>query len=289
MSSILYYGESNCIAIKNDGKQCNNKSYYVGQKCGVHEKINRIELPKNPNAHLNKIQNIERRKEIQKEYSLLNFKESKKGNIILTKFKMMKEPEHMDGYLSIFPNYKHGNRIDGLGLPSLSPKSIGPILVLGAQNLENLHQGNKVFKEEINVDGTIKDIFYARQKEMYMDKIPWRHKFDKFKEMHKYGNIPEFSLFRDIKLSYFESRQVYCNYYEYYVKRSKDFIMLQELINNGTNINIIGYDAYPITKSLDECYKDTSRPFGHELVLYSMLKNERIWEKYTYLDLPMDS
>ena len=35
--------------------------------------------------------------------------------------------------------------------------------------------------------------------------------------------------------------------------------------------NKIGYDGYYIDKTLYEHYVDTSKPFGHELVLYTML------------------
>lgn len=67
-----------------------------------------------------------------------------------SKMNMMKDIGFVTGYINIFPNFKHGNRRDGIGLPSLSPKSIGPVdhgqpgLPL-ALNLENFHQGNKVY------------------------------------------------------------------------------------------------------------------------------------------------
>lgn len=45
------------------------------------------------------------------------------------------------------------------------------------------------------------------------------------------------------------------------------------------NINIIGYDGYsfetddPITFT-GNCYRDTSKPFGHEMALYCLLTIE---------------
>lgn len=41
------------------------------------------------------------------------------------------------------------------------------------------------------------------------------------------------------------------------------------------NLRICGYDAYEVKENMkieeyEECYLDISRPFGHELVLYTM-------------------
>ena len=96
----------------------------------------------------------------------------------------------MHGWWPIFPNAKHGGRTDGAGCPSLSPKIMGPIdhgqpSLPPAQNLENLHQGNKVFPSEaVDSHGEathVKDVhnsivhkpfvpsptFFETQREMY--------------------------------------------------------------------------------------------------------------------------
>ena len=61
---------------------------------------------------------------------------------------MMKPPEHIDGYLKVFPNFKHQNRKDGFGCASLSPKALGPVSdgSRHAKNIENFHQGAKIFE-----------------------------------------------------------------------------------------------------------------------------------------------
>jgi hypothetical protein len=42
---------------------------------------------------------------------------------------------------------------------------------------------------------------------------------------------------------------------------------------NGTNLIIVGYDGYqPDDVNIEDHYLDPSRSFGHELVLYTMLK-----------------
>ena len=60
----------------------------------------------------------------------------------------------------------------------------------------------------------------------------------------------------------------------------------------GYNLQICGFDAYHVKnatpKTLLKCYEDISRPFGHELVLFTMLciKNEEDypWRIYKTLD-----
>ena len=67
---------------------------------------------------------------------------------------MMKKPELIDGYLNVFPNYKHQNRKDGYGCAKLSPKSLGPVnhgmpnLPI-AKNIENYHQFAKFWDYSI--------------------------------------------------------------------------------------------------------------------------------------------
>ena len=56
------------------------------------------------------------------------------------------------------------------------------------------------------------------------------------------------------------------------------------MIDYGFNLRIVGYDGYNVTMPLEEHYKDISRPFGHELVLYSMLKDEFVWRKFKTFD-----
>jgi len=282
-----------CWSQKN-GEKCSNLAYYQGIVCGVHSK-NKSPLPKNPNAKEAKNQLLLNRSAMVEETARINREAGQKGNVILSKMLMMKNPEHIDGYLKIFPNFKHGSRKDGLGLPTLSPKSIGPIFhgqpnLPPAKNLENLHQGNKIFKEEIDANRNPSALFVQHRLEMYLDSFPWRHKYEKYPNLttQKNKNIPLYSVWIEADgsekhLTYFESRQIYCSIYESIVRHLPDFQKLQQFISNGYNLQIFGYDAYPITKSLEGHYLDTSRPFGHELVLYSMLVDQYPWRKYVTL------
>jgi len=42
-------------------------------------------------------------------------------------------------------------------------------------------------------------------------------------------------------------------------------------LEQGYNLQIVGYDGYNVDKSLKKHYSDTKKPFGHELVLYTLL------------------
>ncbi len=279
---MAYYGEVMCQQkYKSSRLPCKNVAYYNYQnelRCGVHSKKDtRVKLPINPN----KIENDKKKKEeIEKKINdakIYNKENGLKGTVRVSKIRMMKNPEQIDGYLNVFPNFMHGNRKDGYGCATLSPKSIGPIsshkLPL-AHNLENFHQFSKFYEFEIDKEsGIIKQDALQNRINGFNDKKPHRHKFNK-------GSIANskalFSMYYDKhgnerRYTYVQSRYFYCYWYEKLVKELDEYKYLVNEINNGLNINICGYDGYQPTTSLYEHYLDGSRPFGHELVLYTML------------------
>jgi hypothetical protein len=286
-----YYGEATCVATKANGLACVNKAYYIQSDvlcCGVHsDKNKRQPLPENPDKDLNRARLLKTRQLIVEQTAQKNRQEGKMGAVVVSKLRMMKDPDHIDGYLKVFPNFKHQHRNDGFGCTSLSPKAIGPIdhgqpnLPI-ALNLENLHQSNKCFPSEIGENGNPTLEFYETQKKMYNDSIPHRHKEQALSKNNLSGgnkNIPVYSVWilpdgKEIHLGYFESREIYCTFYEMYTKNNTDLLKLKQMLRDGYNLQIIGYDAYPVDKSLDICYKDTSKPFGHELVLYTLLTQD---------------
>ena len=297
----VYHGETQCIdTIKSGarkGEQCTNNAYYVQNGrylCGVHSKKElRSLLPKNPDAAAIKAKLLKER-----ELLVVELAESttSRGKVVCSKLRMMKEPDHIDGYLKVFPNYKHANRVDGFGCATLSPKSMGPIHhkmkgIPTAKTLENYHQFSKIFPWEVKGD-TIKTSALELRKEGYRDPVPHRHKFD-FKVMkEKLGgnvNVPKFSVYYSMsgeerRYSYIECRYFYCYWYTKIAKELPEYKKLRKLLRKGYHLQIIGYDGYPVTESLYDHYLDGSRPFGHEMVLYTLLtvKNETNypWEVY---------
>jgi hypothetical protein len=291
----IYYGETQCQAYKRDGNSCGNWAYYSqdGQYlCGVHSKENmRQQLPTNPHKNEMKQAQMQADMKVIQQYALDNKTKGLKGSVTCYHMRMMKPVENKTGFLNIFPNFKHGSRTDGLGMPSLSPMSMGPInhsqpSLPPAMNLENMHQGNKCFPNEVNPDGQPNQQYYASRLAMYQDEIPHRHK-----ESSDHKNAPIYSVWvtkcgQELHLSYIESRQIYCHFYEQFALKSPDFHKLKQMIDDGYNLQICGYDAYVPTKSLDEHYLDPSRPFGHEMVLYTLLTIEPPqypWSKYQTL------
>ncbi len=295
---IPIYGEINC-----QKESCKNKAYWDCNSeylCGVHSRKykDRIELIKDKNKK-EEILNLKliREKEECEEASRLNKLNDKKGDVVCTKLRMMHNPDDIKGYIKVFPNFKHGNRRDGLGMPSLSPKSIGPVYhnqpcLPPSKKLENFHQGNKVFSSEVDNDGEPMEVFFKTRLEMYNSDIPLRHKLTSGGK-----NVPLYSIWTDSdfiehKISYFTSRQFYCHFYERELlkkgtKANEDYTYLLNLIDNGFNLQIIGYDGYQVTTDIEKCYLDCSRPFGHELVLYTMLVYKEDvwpWRKYKTFD-----
>jgi len=284
-----YYGEKQCQGtIKSKNTPCNNFAYFLSNNqflCGVHSKKdkNRQKLPKNPNKAKIFLEKMKKRNLEIRNAKVLNKNAGKSGHVICSKLRMMKMPDYIKGYLNIFPNYKHQNRKDGFGCARLSPKSLGPIMhsmpnLPPAKNLENYHQFAKFWKFELDKDNQILDKYIKARAKAYQDPIPYRHKYDRktLKQCNNNINIPEFSVYytkdgKERRYSYLQCRYFYCHYYELLVQKEPDFAVLQKKIQEGYNLNIVGYDGYPITKSLWDHYNDTTLPFGHELVLYTML------------------
>ncbi len=290
--SITYYGEKECESfVQSTKKKCTNYAYFISNNtlmCGVHSKKdkNREKLPTNPNKKQMEEDLLkEREKEIENS-AKLNKENGKIGYVIVSKMFMMKNPEYVKGYLNVFPNYKDQNRKGGFGCMKLSPKSLGPVIhnmpgLPPANTIENYHQFSKFWKFELDDDSNILEKYKKERIKAYKSLEPMRHKYDTktLKQYNKNINIPEFSMYYDKdgnehRYNYLQCRYFYCHFYQLLVVKENDFKELKEKIKNGINLNISGYDGYSVSDKLYEHYLDTSKPFGHELVLYTMLVQE---------------
>lgn len=318
-TDIIYHGQIPCQGIYKSGAKkgetCKNMAYNLSSDglylCGLHSKnIEISKLPKNPNSKKEKEELLMSRVIACEEAASKNVEEGYCGMIIVNTMPWMKAPPYIDGYFNVFPNFKHGNRKDGYGCPGLSPKSLGPInhgmpnLPIAA-NLENFHQGAKFFPGEVNDEGwekfegnrnffgTITPEALEVRKKMYEDTTPYRHKFEYplFTGRKPDGNtnIQLFSIHYDQdgkerRYDYISSRYFYCYWYEKLAKEREEFKILQDLLFQGFNLQILGYDGYPVTQDLWDHYLDPTRPFGHELVLYTLLAIENPedypWNRY---------
>jgi hypothetical protein len=225
--------------------------------------------------------NKEEEEEEEKTNKKQKMEEEKNGHLIVTKLRMFQTPDRHSGYLKVFPNNKHQNRKDGFGCCSLSPMRLGPIIhnqpgVPNSLNLENFHQGSKCFTEEYDAkEKKPSALYYKNRDTFFKDTEPHRHKYKGLDKKNK--NIPLFFVFIDANgkehhLSYVESRQFYCNFYERLAVKTKDFQVLLDKLKDGQNLQICGYDGRDIKEQdIEKEYLNPNAPFGHELVLYTLL------------------
>lgn len=291
-----YYGESSCTATTRSGP-CKNKTYYVCDNqyvCGVHSRNKlRIELPKRSASDKRQLLNDKITNELTliEEIQSLNLKNNKRGDLIISRLQMRKEVEHIDGFYRVFPNFRHQNRLDGFGCSALSPMSLGPVdhgqpNLPPSKNLENFHQGSKVYSMELDSNGNPSNLYVENRLKFYLDPIPHRHKYP--------GNTPVYFIWidrngKEHKLNYIQSRQFYCNFYERLVVQQPDFIKLRDMLDSGINLQICGYDGYPINskEEIEREYLNSRYPFGHERMLYALLtleESEYPWRKYKTFD-----
>lgn len=280
---MYFKGETSCQALLKNGSPCQNTASYedipTGKYvCGVHSKANsRHDLPVNPDKNSLRDEAISCWMSGVAESASGRKNLGRLGKLSTYKMKMMKKVPLKEGVLNIFPNFKHQNRKDGIGCSELSPMSLGPVKhnqpgLPESLSIENFHQGSKVFFSELDEDGNPSEEFYSTQKEYFLDPVPHRHK-----KTSGNKNIPEYFVWKtadgqEHHLSYIESRQFYCNFYERLASQTESYQQLLDLLRNGFNLCICGYDAFTPTESSEFHYLDDSRPFGHEMVLYTMLK-----------------
>lgn len=280
-----YAGEAQCEGTfasgKRKGMKCDRKGYYYddGQiRCGVHsDKETRMKLRKKP---VDTSEKKEREEKIEAARAQ-NQKEGVCGDLKLYRMGMMKPVVSCSGYINVFPNYRHAGRTDGLGLATLSPMRLGPVehgqpgLPI-AQTIEGFHQCSKWFREES------REQFEESRLKGYATKEPERRKFP---------GAPLCFVWVDEQgvehhLDYITSRQFYCNFYERLVVKEKEFSFLRNLHESGDNLQICGYDAYPMGATAEEIeasYVNEKEPFGHERVLFAMLlldEDDYPWRKH---------
>lgn len=295
---VIYHGKLMCQSRTQKGKKCTNKAYYKQRFSkefkyvrGQHSDKNvRTPLPKDRKRAENRKREIEEHLSFVESYRLDNSNNNLPGKIECRKMYMMKRVLLKYGYLNVFPNNRHQSRKDGFGCASLSPMRLGPVDhgqpgLPKAKNIENFHQFSKCWPNEVE-DGEPTDEWRERRVKGYDDPVPHRHKFDAkvMKELRRdvngqNRNAPLFSVFLDKngierKFSYVECRYFYCKAYEVLALHTDDYKKLKKMIAEGTNIVICGYDAQNITNDLYTHYCDPTKPFGHEMVLYTLLTSD---------------
>jgi hypothetical protein len=153
-----------------------------------------------------------------------------------------------------------------------------------AKNLENFWQSNKVTVKEADKKGNPTELFHENQLRLYRDAEPHRHKYKGEKVLYSRWIQKDGT---ELRLNYVESRQIYGHFYELGIKKSPDFKYLKELLKEGYNLAIYGYDAYDIAEDFETSYLDPSEPFGHERCLAAMLllkPKDYPWRRHQTID-----
>lgn len=294
----------NCeIKLKN-GKECMNVAKYSFQveedvklACGVHSSkvVDRRPLKHEPRC----VVETEDRDVLIANATTSNLYRDQSGKVTCSKYKMMRKAPHVDGYVTIFPNYNHGKRSDGVGMKELSPMFLGPVQhsqpgVVEAANLENFWQGSKLFPAQTTwIFGDITEdhivTFRKEQAEILSSIKPARH--NPRATVSKKKVLPLGWVLTNVDgtidlLGIIASRRYYCKYYEELASKVETggpnrINDLRTMLTEGYNLNIVGYDSPEecpciISKEwLHEKYSNTSCTFGHELCIATMLVCEK--------------
>lgn len=318
-TTVVYYNSRPCEALKkSDNTPCTNGAYYEQQGrylCGVHidKKSNKSNnskkkkgwtlLPKDKDEKRRRLTVLEDHKDSVERSKRENAQQGRRGSLSCSKMQMMKNVPLRDGVLNVFPNNRHQDRPDGFGCASLSPMRLGPVVHRqpgwpDAKNIENYHQFNKLWANETDEKGDPLPLYWEQRRTGYEDAEPHRHKYDaktmaalrKAVPDQQNRNAPLCAINATLdgkemrRFSYVESRYFYCKAYEALAKQCKDFRTLQQMLAEGTNLCLCGYDAYEVTQSMDAHYADAAHAFGHELALYALLTIEEPrdypWNRY---------
>jgi hypothetical protein len=204
----------------------------------------------------------------------------KRGNVRVDKLPYRWDSSSGPKTWPVIPGYKNINVCSGSrGIyKELSPMLLGPIPEVGAQKMENLWQFSKVIKDEVGPDGKPTQLFFDRQKAGFANPDGKRRKAHRSQTLFHYWN-------GKILYKVDARKQIYCKHYAELVVKTDAYKALEELLNTGTNVQLLGYDGhdYSAADNLDgsrllKILEDTSRPWGHEFVLAGLLSNKKVWQ-----------
>jgi len=257
------------------------------------------------------IKTVENKRKDRKKYSLSilninineNLKRVKKNNnqqLCIVKIGLYDKMPIFDNLINIFPLYRYRNRDDGICLPELSSKKIGPIShrqpgISFAKDLEIFYQSSKIFPGE-----TIEDHLYV-QESNHREFEKSIYKFGTTKPQHEnylrtlsYGRISLYHRIIDldkteIHLTRIEMRYIYCMLYENYVTRSNQYNILRKIFNDGYSLNICGFhsslikfrrdEEIEIRKEITRIFLNPKESFKQEIILLCLLLNFHPWKE----------
>jgi len=310
---VIYYAERKCVSNqkKNKAKPCTKNAIFIAEGqllCGVHARHRKAGLlPRNPRKPELIAERLVADRVVVEEAAEANLRAGRPGQLIATKLLTYRACGTHRGFMKVFPNYRHGGRRDGMGCPSLSPLRLGPVFhnqpgLPVSRSIENCCNANCVYPKEADGTGEPLETWHQTRLKMYNDIRPNRLKAKLKRTDAGKPTMPLYSVWvqpngAQKKFSNVAARQFFCCYYERLVSKpgseaAKDLESLRACLAAGYNLEIVGYNARPVTSDepvyewelLERMYLDPSLPFGHELVLYTMLSldnpEDYPWRRY---------
>lgn len=184
---------------------------------------------------------------------------------------------------------------DGI-LPGFEPYEDGQIAKCESFEAYWQHCG-KIYKQDIK-DGVVFKSFYERRATGLTLNLEntkaaqLRRTFTKQK-----GGVPVLSYYQGAFMDWVSSRiLIYCPYYEQLVTETSAFQELKSMVDGGTNVQLLDPDGpsadddlgpLDIEKLTNALYS-TDRPFGHGMVLASLLLDLKVWQPSPPQSLTID-
>jgi hypothetical protein len=261
--------------------------------CGMHKKkdvvYEKVKKLKDEKQKQREKENLKRRKQHKvtvERQKLKNNKNGKKGLVICDKkihYRAKNVIDKRDPLHDGFLNINVCSSAKGIW-KELSPMYLGNDVGIPTSETEDGSKDGKKLTF-LNIESlwqSMKKYENESWEDYYETRVEWsKHK--KGKRRKQFGkkanrNIPEFSYWKGKKLSYMEARKsIYCPLYAKYVVKTEAYKRLKSLLNQGYNLCIIGYDGR-IIDDLKKEFNDSSKPFGHEIVLVCLLRGVKPWE-----------
>eukprot|EP00298_Acanthocystis_sp_HF-20_P011626 c19484_g1_i1.p1 GENE.c19484_g1_i1~~c19484_g1_i1.p1 ORF type:complete len:302 (+),score=108.98 c19484_g1_i1:143-1048(+) len=147
--------------------------------------------------------------------------------------------------------------------------------------LELVWQSAKITPDEIDKNGKVKSSFFERRKKIFKEGKVKRRYLDKSQTIA--GAL--FGGEGQTVVQWVPSRIFYCTSYDTSVQKKKEFKLLENLVENGFNILLLGPDGFPIGPNEEDiklAYESTAHPFGHERVLLALLRGIKPWTSYPH-------
>ena len=156
---------------------------------------------------------------------------------------------------------------------ALAPRFLGPLVVDGerAVNLENVWLHSQVCAD---------DLRNGELKREWLEHRRWGYGQTEKRRIARGKTL--FWFLGNQRLDVVQARKAFCALYAEQVQRCDEYRELHLLVRQGYNVQLFGYDAVDLEEqglSLLEAIENPDVSFGHELVLYGLLTEQRVWER----------